>query len=126
VGAIVHDAEHRLLLIRRLNAPGAGRWSLPGGRVEQAESDVEAVVREVAEETGLEVAVGVRVGTVVLPGPDGVAYDVRDYACGVIGGRLRAGDDATEARWVRRSELMTLDTAAGLVDALTQWGMLPR
>ncbi|HEX3610445.1 MAG TPA: NUDIX domain-containing protein [Sporichthyaceae bacterium] len=126
VGAIVHDDEHRLLMIRRANPPAAGRWSLPGGRVEGAETDIEAVRREVVEETGLEVTVGIRIGTVVLPGIDGISYDVRDYACAVAGGRLRAGDDATDARWVRRAELVVLDTAPGLVDTLEQWGMLPR
>jgi 8-oxo-dGTP diphosphatase len=126
VGAIVHDNEHRLLMIRRANPPGPGRWSLPGGRVEESEDDVEAVRREVAEETGLMVAVGVRVGTVVLSGPAGVSYDVRDYACSVLQGELRAGDDATDARWVSRAELMNLDTAPGLVDTLAQWGVLPR
>jgi ADP-ribose pyrophosphatase YjhB (NUDIX family) len=126
VGAVVHDEEHRLLMIRRANPPGAGRWSLPGGRVEAGESDTEAVCREVAEETGLVVTVGMQVGTVVLAGVAGSSYDVRDYACAVTGGRLRAGDDATEVRWVRRAELLTLDTAPGLVDTLTGWGMLPR
>jgi hypothetical protein len=66
------------------------------------------------------------VGTVVLPGPGGISYDVRDYACAVTGGRLRAGDDASEARWVRRAELLLLDTAPGLVDTLEQWGVLPK
>ncbi|HEY2834043.1 MAG TPA: NUDIX domain-containing protein [Sporichthyaceae bacterium] len=126
VGAVVHDDDHRLLMIRRANPPGVGTWSLPGGRVEGDESDAEAVRREVAEETGLQVTVGVRVGTVVLPGPAGVSYDVRDYACAVTGGRLRAGDDAGDARWVRRAELLLLDTAPGLVDTLERWGMLPK
>ncbi|MGI8799897.1 MAG: NUDIX hydrolase, partial [Pseudonocardia sp.] len=55
VGAIVRDAAGRLLLVQRVNEPGAGRWSLPGGRVEPGETDQDAVVREVAEETGLQV-----------------------------------------------------------------------
>ena len=126
VGAVVHDDEHRLLLVRRRRNPSAGRWSLPGGRVEAGESDGEAVRREVLEETGLDVVVGRLVGTVERPGPDGVVYDIRDYACAVMGGRLRAGDDASEVRWADRWDLLTLDTTDGLVDALEAWGMLPR
>jgi 8-oxo-dGTP diphosphatase len=126
VGAVVHDDEHRLLLVRRGRDPSAGRWSLPGGRVEAGESDGAAVRREVLEETGLDVVVGRLVGTVERPGPDGVVYDIRDYACAVMGGRLRAGDDASEVRWVDRWDLLTLDTTDGLVDALEAWGMLPR
>ena len=63
VGGIVHDAQGRLLLIKRANEPGRGRWSLPGGRVEPGETDAEAVVREVREETGLEVTPGPLAGT---------------------------------------------------------------
>jgi len=126
VGAVVHDDAHRLLLIRRGHSPAAGRWSLPGGRVEAGETDDQAVRREVLEETGLHVLVGRRVGTVERDGPGGLVYDIRDYACAVTGGRLRAGDDAAEARWVHRRELLALQTSDGLVDALEAWGVLPR
>ncbi|MHB1924807.1 MAG: NUDIX domain-containing protein, partial [Acidimicrobiales bacterium] len=54
VGAVVVDDE-RLLMIRRGHGPAAGEWSVPGGRVEVGETLAEAVVREVMEETGLEV-----------------------------------------------------------------------
>ena len=53
VGAIALDGD-RLLLVRRGQSLAAGRWSIPGGRVEPGETLAEAVVREVAEETGLE------------------------------------------------------------------------
>ena len=58
VGAVVHDAAGRLLLVRRGRDPHRGRWSLPGGRVEAGESPEQAIEREVREETGLTVRAG--------------------------------------------------------------------
>jgi 8-oxo-dGTP diphosphatase len=125
VGAIIHDAEGRLLLIRRGRPPGEGLWSIPGGRAEGDESDADAVVREVAEETGLRVVPGPLAGSVHRPGPGGVTYDIRDYRATVTGGELRAGDDARDARWVAADELAALPTSPGLVEALASWGVLP-
>jgi len=126
VGALVHDSAHRLLVVCRANEPGRGLWSIPGGRVEPGEDDHEAVRREVLEETGLHVTVGLRIGTVQRPGPGGVVYDIRDYAAAPKGPTSPvAGDDASDVRWVSRAELATLDTADGLIDALAEWGMLP-
>jgi ADP-ribose pyrophosphatase YjhB (NUDIX family) len=124
VGAIVHDTDGRLLLIRRGHPPGEGLWSLPGGRVEADESDEAAVVRELAEETGLRVTPGRLVGTVDRPGPGGVTYDIHDYEAAVDGGSLRAGDDAREARWVHAADLRRLPTTDGLLETLDAWGVL--
>ena len=125
VGAIVADG-HRLLMIKRGHEPGAGLWSIPGGRIEPGESDAEAVVREMIEETGLTVEVGRLIGRVQRPGLNGAVIDIRDYAATVTGGTLRAGDDAADARWVAPGELESLDITEGLIDALTDWGVLGR
>jgi ADP-ribose pyrophosphatase YjhB (NUDIX family) len=126
VGALVHDDEGRLLVVRRGQEPGAGRWSVPGGRVEPGETDEEAVRREVLEETSLHVLVGLRVGTVQLPAPDASIYDIRDYACALaLNTPPVAGDDVDEVRWADRAELRSLDLVDGLWDALHEWGMLP-
>ncbi|MDP9443792.1 MAG: NUDIX domain-containing protein [Actinomycetota bacterium] len=124
VGAVLRDDTGRLLLVRRGQAPAAGTWSLPGGRVEPGESDAEALMREVREETGLRVRVGDLVGTVERDGPAGVMFEIRDYACTPVGGGLVAGSDAADARWVAPGELGALPCSPGLVDALTEWGVI--
>lgn len=124
VGAIVRDGAGRILLVRRGRPPSAGTWSLPGGRVEEGESDAEAVAREMREETGLRVTVGVLVGRVERAGPGGQTYDIYDYGARVAGGRLAAGDDASDARWVTLAELRELPTSPGLVETLTRWRVI--
>jgi ADP-ribose pyrophosphatase YjhB (NUDIX family) len=113
-------------MIKRGHEPGAGLWSIPGGRIEPGESDAEAVVREMIEETGLTVEVGRLIGRVQRPGLNGTVIDIKDYAATVTGGTLRAGDDAADARWVAPGELESLDITEGLIDALTDWGVLGR
>ncbi len=125
VGALVYDDRHRLLLVQRAHEPGAGQWSLPGGRVEPGEDDNAAVAREIAEETGLEVTVGEFIGEVERDAPDGKVFVIRDYLAVPVGGTLAAGDDASDARFVDRAELDELPTVDLLVDTLTQWGALP-
>jgi 8-oxo-dGTP diphosphatase len=124
VGAIITDGDGRLLLIKRGHDPEAGRWSLPGGRIEPGESDEQAVVREVREETGLWVTPGRLIGAVERPGRDGAVVDIRDYAATVAGGELAAGDDAADARWVDPRDLDHLPLTSGLAETLSGWGVL--
>ena len=124
VGAVVTDAQGRLLMIKRGHEPGAGLWSIPGGRIEPGETDAEALVREMLEETSLTVAPGRLLGRVQRPGPGGAVIDIRDYAATVVGGTPRPGDDAADVRWVAAGELDSLEITEGLIEALTDWGVL--
>jgi ADP-ribose pyrophosphatase YjhB (NUDIX family) len=126
VGAVVTDEQGRLLMIQRGHDPGAGLWSIPGGRIEPGETDAQALVREMLEETNLQVKVGKFVGRVQRPGLGGAVVDIRDYVATVTGGTLRAGDDAADARWVTAAELALLEVTEGLIEALTEWGVLGR
>jgi ADP-ribose pyrophosphatase YjhB (NUDIX family) len=124
VGAVVTDERGRLLVIQRGHDPGAGLWSIPGGRIEPGETDAQALVREMLEETNLQVKVDRLIGRVQRPGLAGSVIDIRDYAATVTGGTLRAGDDAADARWVTAAELARLEVTEGLIEALTEWGVL--
>jgi ADP-ribose pyrophosphatase YjhB (NUDIX family) len=126
VGAVATDEQGRLLMIQRGHDPGAGLWSIPGGRIEPGETDAQALVREMLEETNLQVKVGRLIGRVQRPGLAGSVIDIRDYAATVTGGTLRAGDDAADARWVTAAELARLEVTEGLIEALTEWGVLGR
>jgi 8-oxo-dGTP diphosphatase len=129
VGAIaVRDGA--LLLIRRGHAPSRGRWSLPGGRVEPGESAHEALIREMAEETGLAVEVGELVGEVVRPGPNGVTYRIQDFRVtladnnAVAGNAAVAGDDAADIAWVPLHDVPKYRLSAGLLVTLRRWAVI--
>ena len=126
VGAAIIDAG-RVLLVKRGQEPLKGRWSLPGGVVELGEVLVDALVREVAEETGIEIHVGpvVDVLDIVEQDPDGrVQYHfvVVDYLCRPATHALRCGSDADEVRWVAAAGLdayqLTEKTASVIRTAL--------
>ena len=123
VGAVaVHDG--RLLLVRRANDPGRGRWSVPGGRVEPGELLVQAVVRELAEETGLEAICGSLVGWVERV-DDEQHFVILDFAVDVLDDRqLRPGTDAAEAAWVPLDDVCELPLVDGLAEFLHDHGII--
>jgi 8-oxo-dGTP diphosphatase len=118
VGAVVVE-DGRLLLIRRGTGPAQGDWSVPGGRVEAGELLAEAVVRELAEETGLEGVCGELIGWVERLGED-YHFVILDFAVTLLDPEAEpvAGDDAAEAAWVPLYELADLQLVEGLAEFL--------
>ena len=127
VGAIVLDADGRVLLVQRGQPPGEGLWSVPGGKLEAGESIAAAVARETREETGLVVEVG-ELACVVERIGEGFHYVIVDHVArlarvsgAVCRGRdsLPApGSDVRAARFVAWSELADLPLTAGLLPVL--------
>ncbi len=126
VGAIVRHRDGRILVIQRGQPPAEGMWSLPGGRVEAGEGAEDAVVREIREETGLDVTVVREVGTVIREAPSGGRYVIRDFLVTPLTNEAPiAADDARDARFVTLEQLRALPTTDGLIDALHTWDQLP-
>ena len=117
VGALIVDGQ-RILLCRRGKPPYVGQWSLPGGLVELGEPVVEALHREVREETGLEVSI-LRFFEVYeritgdKEGRTEYHFVLLDYLCRVESGTLEAGDDAADVRWFAAAELASLEITPG-------------
>jgi 8-oxo-dGTP diphosphatase len=122
VGAVIlFDGD--LLVVRRGRPPAAGQWSLPGGRVEPGELLVEAVVREVREETGLEGVAGPLIGWVERF-LDDRHFVILDFEVTVLDqGSPVAGDDADEVAWVPLADLADVDLVDGLLDFLHEHGI---
>ncbi len=109
-----------LLMIRRGHGPAAGRWSVPGGRVEHGETLAEAVVRELLEETGQEGLCGPFLGWVERL-EEGEHFVILDFEVVVLStDEPVAGDDAAEARWVPVWEVPELPLVEGLAEFLDE------
>ncbi|MFN3075844.1 MAG: NUDIX hydrolase [Alphaproteobacteria bacterium] len=114
VGGVILRGD-RVLLIRRGRPPRQGEWSIPGGVQRLGETVIQALRREMAEETALEVDPGV-------PGAGGLIdvidyidrdedatvrhhYTLIDFWCDSHAGEARAGDDASELCWVEIGDI---------------------
>ena len=106
-GILIKD--NQILLIRRKNEPFKGKWALPGGFVEYEEKTEEAVVREVFEETGLKTKIRGLVGVYSDPKRDPRGHTITvAYVLEVSGGRLKAGDDASDVKFFKVNKLPVL------------------
>jgi 8-oxo-dGTP diphosphatase len=101
--AVIFDERGRVLLGRRAHEPGAGRWDLPGGFLDEDEHPLDALRRETREETGLEIEPLAFLGFWLEP------YEGRIVLClawtARATGEARAGDDLTELCWFEPDQL---------------------
>lgn len=115
----------KILLVRRAGAPAKGLWTLPGGRVEVGETLVEAVRREVLEETGLTIDViglaGYRES--ILPtavGDRGRHFVILPFAAHWVAGEVALNDELDDSRWMPIDDAVGLQTTEGLLKILRQ------
>jgi 8-oxo-dGTP diphosphatase len=124
VGAVVFK-DDSVLLVKRGNPPLAGTWSLPGGAVHRSETLVDAVVREVKEECGIDVDVIdlVREFEYIEPAKNGKVeyhYLVFDFKAVYRSGELRSSSDALDARWIRIAELSFYELTDSVIAIISE------
>ena len=109
VGALIKRNDE-ILIVKRGNEPGKGLWSVPGGLVETGETLIEAVKREIKEETGLKIKVLKLIDVLenIVRDENGKVrfhYVLIDFLAEPIGGKLTPRSDILDAKWVRISDL---------------------
>ena len=106
--AVLIEQDGCVLLVRRINEPFRGLWSLPAGFVDAGEDPAKAAERECLEETGLSVQTTQVLNVIAgREHPRGADFIIV-YKGMVLGGKLQAADDADEAQWFDRSHLPAL------------------
>lgn len=117
--AIFRDGK--VLLVRRAKSPGHGFWSLPGGRVEFAESLHTALAREVDEEAGLEIDIVALAGwREVLPasGGSGGHYLIMSFAARWKANDVRLNEEHDDFRWIEPGRFGDLKLTGGLPEVV--------
>ncbi|MEM0481399.1 MAG: NUDIX hydrolase [Nitrososphaerota archaeon] len=118
------EKEGKVLLVRRGRMPARGKWALPGGAVRWGEPIRDAAVREVLEETSVLIEVGQILDVVDVFYREGgellYHYVVVCFAGRYLGGDLKPGTDAEDARWVPINELRNYDITP------TAWKVIAR
>ncbi|MDT0469338.1 (deoxy)nucleoside triphosphate pyrophosphohydrolase [Streptomyces gibsoniae] len=122
VGAALLDGD-RLLAARRSAPPElAGRWELPGGKVEPGETPEHALVRELREELGVTAE---PVGRVPGEWPLKSGYVLRVWTARLLAGRPEPLQDHDELRWLTPDEIWDVDwldqDVAAVKAVLTVW-----
>ena len=116
VGAIVFK-DHKVLLVRRGKPPAEDLWAIPGGSVEIGETLAAAAEREIFEETGITIHALKPVYTFDVierdfSGRTRFHYVIVDLIGDYVRGEIRAGDDASAARWVSSDEMASLKVSS--------------
>jgi 8-oxo-dGTP diphosphatase len=106
-----------VLLIQRASKLGYGRWSLPGGKQEPGETDLEAANRELLEETGVTAKLHHSLGIFRIDVGD-VVYAIHGFTGPFIAGEAKAGSDAGAVAWVNHTHLSAYNLAPNILEAV--------
>jgi 8-oxo-dGTP diphosphatase len=123
VGVICFKGDH-VLMIQRGQPPRMGEWSIPGGRIEAGESEAEAALRELMEETHITADLGEKIANIPAVF-EGYHYRLHDYIATWTGGEPIAGDDAMDCAFVPIEQVAQMQiwpkTRDVILDGYAKW-----
>lgn len=125
---IVCDVDHknlsyRVLLGKRAKDPGRGQWIIPGGRINYGETIEQAGIREIKEETGLDIEIKDRLGIYEMI--DDKQHRVIIYSLAEwVGGTMKDGDDLVDAQFFTKDMLQRLDLSPFIRKVFVDAGLL--
>jgi len=117
VGAVIRDGEGRVLLVKHVEGKESfwkGKWICPGGKLELGETIEDGIVREVREETNLEIRLTVPLipfERIVKEGEETKLHVIYiDYVAEWVGGELKPASDVGQGVWVRKEDISKMWT----------------
>ncbi len=118
-GGFVTNEKDEILLVKTRRD---GHWVFPGGQIEVGENLIDGVIREVKEESGMDVTVSHLVGvfsnTATYEGHSGVKIVptkvMFDFVCEPVGGEFNTSDETSDVRWVRKEDVLNMISAPAL------------
>ncbi|WJV20614.1 NUDIX hydrolase [Rossellomorea marisflavi] len=118
-GGFVTNEKDEILLVKTRRD---GHWVFPGGQIEVGENLIDGVIREVKEESGMDVTVSHLVGvfsnTATYEGHSGVkivpSKVMFDFVCELVGGEFNTSDETSDVRWVRKEDVLNMISAPAL------------
>jgi mutator protein MutT len=121
-GLIINEFD-QILLVKRINPPAQGKWSLPGGCIKLGEKPKDALLREMWEECSVKIEVGsllTVLSRIVKDDREEIVYHyiLTVYICHFIEGLLKAGSDVSEVMWINIDEIKELDISEGLPEVI--------
>jgi 8-oxo-dGTP diphosphatase len=119
VGGIVENEHGEILLVKTRN----GGWVFPGGQVEEGENLEDALIREIKEESGIDISVTSLIGVYSNTGTHKWYDDVTDvptklmldFVCKPLGVGLSISDETSESKWVEKEKVLNIVTAPAII-----------